>query len=46
MPTLRPAFLLELELEEPLALDPEFPELPHAASVSAAADTTAATFIV
>jgi hypothetical protein len=51
MPTLRLLLLpppeLELELAEPLPLDEEplFPELPHAASVSAVADTTAATFI-
>jgi hypothetical protein len=53
MPTLRPLLPppleleLELELAEPLPLDEEplLPELPHAASVSAVADTTAATFI-
>jgi hypothetical protein len=49
MPTLRLLLLPppELELAEPLPLDEEplFPELPHAASVSAVADTTAATFI-
>jgi hypothetical protein len=42
MPTLSFFALLELELE----LDPDEPEPPHAARVSAAADTTAATFIV
>jgi hypothetical protein len=51
MPTLRPLLPpppeLELELAEPPLLDEEplLPELPHAASVSAVADTTAATFI-
>jgi hypothetical protein len=49
MPTLRSLFLLEpeleLELEDPLAPEPSDPE-PHAATVSAAADITAATFIV
>ena len=34
----------ELELVDELE-DPLFPELPHAAIVSAVADTTAATFI-
>jgi hypothetical protein len=46
MPTL--SFLaagLELELLELLLLDP-LSEFPHAASVSAATDATAATFIV
>ena len=45
MPTLMSLFFDELELD-PLALGSSEPESPHAASVSAATDTTAATFIV
>jgi hypothetical protein len=45
MPTLMSLFFSVLELD-PLALGESVPESRHAASVSAATDMTAATFIV